>query len=385
MTNLPHRDASTDRLLRRHLPSSPEPAATDACLDADTASAWIAGRLSGPALDEAREHVAECARCQALMATLTRLETETGETRPDGAPARWWRWLVPVGAVAAMLAVVLLLPRETPRPASPVVPQQTATRQDQNKDLAFRPAPSIAEAKKDARDEARVGERDQKLEAAKPAAPATPPPAAPTPRAASPAVAAQPAAGALETKNAPLQPRQAAPPPPTTSGALDKTQAAAGANAKAAGANADAAASRNLSALQRANELTDAFRVDVVSPDGTTKWRISSRTVERSTDGGATWTTAVTVMDGTWTAGAAPSSTTLWLVGRKGLVERTIDGRTFQRVTFPETTDLSAVQATSADTATITTADGRSFGTTDGGKSWVQRLLQETPAGSFKD
>jgi photosystem II stability/assembly factor-like uncharacterized protein len=90
-------------------------------------------------------------------------------------------------------------------------------------------------------------------------------------------------------------------------------------------------------------------------------------------------------MDGTWTAGAAPSSTTLWLVGRKGLVERTIDGRTFQRVTFPETTDLSAVQATSADTATITTADGRSFGTTDGGKSWVQRLLQETPAGSFKD
>jgi hypothetical protein len=319
------------------------------------------------------------------MATLTRLETETGETRPDGAPARWWRWLVPVGAVAAMLAVVLLLPRETPRPASPVVQQQTAARQDQNKDLAFRPAPSIAEAKKDARDEARVGERDQKLEAAKPAAPATPPPAAPTPRAASPAVAAQPAAGALETKNAPLQPRQAAPPPPTTTGALDKTQAAAGANAKAAGANADAAASRNLSALQRANELTDAFRVDVVSPDGTTKWRISSRTVERSTDGGATWTTAVTVMDGTWTAGAAPSSTTLWLVGRKGLVERTIDGRTFQRVTFPETTDLSAVQATSADTATITTADGRSFGTTDGGKSWVQRLLQETPAGSFKD
>jgi hypothetical protein len=363
MTDMPHREASTDRLLRQHLPPSPEPPATDACLDADTASAWIAGRLSGPALDEAREHVAECARCQALMATLTRLETEPAETRPDDAPARWWRWLVPVGVVAAMIAVVLFLPRETPRPASPIVQERGAARQDQNKDLEFRPAPSIADAKKNARDE-------------------TPPTAA------SPA-AAQPAAATLATKNAELQPRQAAPPPPSGSGALDETQAAAGAKTKAAGANADAPASRNLGALQHAassaNELADGFRVDIVSPDGTTRWRISSRTVEKSTDRGATWTTAVTITDGRWTAGAAPSATTLWVVGRQGLVERTTDGRTFARVAFPETTDLSAVQATGAETATITTADGRSFGTTDGGKSWVQRLLQETPAGSFKD
>jgi photosystem II stability/assembly factor-like uncharacterized protein len=170
---------------------------------------------------------------------------------------------------------------------------------------------------------------------------------------------------------------------------LDKTQPAAPTvNTKAAGADA-AGSQRSLNPLQRAasqaNELADAFRVDVASPDGTTRWRISSRTVEKSTDGGATWTTALTVMDGRWTAGAAPSATALWLVGRQGLVERTTDGRTFARVAFPETTDLSAVQATSAETATITTADGRSFGTTDGGKTWVQRLLQETPAAPFKD
>jgi hypothetical protein len=362
MTDMPHRDASTDRLLRRHLPPSLEPPTTDACLDADTAGAWIAGRLSGAPLDEAREHVADCARCQTLMATLARLETEPAAAGANDAPARWWRWLVPIGVVAAMLAVVLLVPRETSRPTSPVVQEQAAARRDQNKDLEFRPAPSAAEAKKDARDEGRIGERDQKLEPAKPAAPATP-------LAAAPRAATQLDAPTLATKNAELQPRQAAPRAPSGSAARDKTQAAAAANAKGSSAN----------------ELTDAFRADVVSPDGTTRWRISSRAVEKSTDGGATWTTAVTVMDGRWTGGAAPSSTTLWLVGRQGLVERTTDGRTFQRVTFPETTDLSAVQATSAETATITTADGRSFGTTDGGKTWVQRLLQETPAAPFKD
>jgi len=54
-------------------------------------------------------------------------------------------------------------------------------------------------------------------------------------------------------------------------------------------------------------------------------------------------------------------------------------------VAFPATTDLSAVQATSAEIAIVTTADGRSFGTTDGGVTWVQRLVQETPAVPFKD
>jgi hypothetical protein len=62
-----------------------------------------------------------------------------------------------------------------------------------------------------------------------------------------------------------------------------------------------------------------------------------------------------------------------WVVGRRGLVFRSSDGRTWQRINFPEMTDLSTVRATDARDATVTTIDGRSFGTTDGGASWMAR------------
>jgi hypothetical protein len=38
-------------------------------------------------------------------------------------------------------------------------------------------------------------------------------------------------------------------------------------------------------------------------------------------------------------------------------------------------TDLLVVSATDATTATVTTADGRQFSTTDAGKTWVRRGL----------
>jgi photosystem II stability/assembly factor-like uncharacterized protein len=48
----------------------------------------------------------------------------------------------------------------------------------------------------------------------------------------------------------------------------------------------------------------------------------------------------------------------------------TTDGRSWRRVPFPEAADLAAVQAANAQAATITTADGRTFRTTDGGLTW---------------
>jgi photosystem II stability/assembly factor-like uncharacterized protein len=47
-----------------------------------------------------------------------------------------------------------------------------------------------------------------------------------------------------------------------------------------------------------------------------------------------------------------------------------IDGRSWRRVTFPETVDLRAVTAADVDNATVTTADGRVFVTVDGGQTW---------------
>jgi hypothetical protein len=354
MTDMSHRDASTDRLLRRHLTPAAEPATTDACLDGDTAGAWIAGRLGGVSLDAARAHVADCARCQALMATLARIEGQSAAVHGSDAPVRWWRWLVPVGVVAAMLAVVFLRPHEPPRAAPAVVQERAAEKQERDIPV-LRPVPPATDEKKGAREERRFTEAQPRQAATAPPAAAAPPPAS--------ASAAS-----------------AAPPPAPRTSALDKAQAA--------GASADAAPSRNLGALQgaaAANEMKDALRVDIVSPNGATRWRLTGASVEKSTDGGSTWTTIAVGVDARWTAGAAASATTFWLVARQGVVARTIDGRTFERVAFPETTDLSAIQATDAETATITTADGRSFRTTDGGKTWVLRLLQETPAAPFKD
>lgn len=70
------------------------------------------------------------------------------------------------------------------------------------------------------------------------------------------------------------------------------------------------------------------------------------------------------------TARSSPSPDVIWLVGREGIVFLATDGRTFLRVPFPEAIDLTAVTATDERNAVVTTADGRTFQTADGGRTW---------------
>ena len=116
----------------------------------------------------------------------------------------------------------------------------------------------------------------------------------------------------------------------------------------------------------------------IVSPDPSVRWRIAGSVVERSTDGGSTWETASIGVTADLTAGAAPSASVCWLVGRAGVVLLTTDGRTWRQVAFPEMTDLSGVHATDASgrEASVSTADGRTFSTTDGGVTWIPRLQE---------
>ena len=65
------RDQSVERLLRQSL-KAPQEAIADSCLDAETLAAWIDGGLSGSELAVAESHVADCARCQALVGALVR-------------------------------------------------------------------------------------------------------------------------------------------------------------------------------------------------------------------------------------------------------------------------------------------------------------------------
>jgi hypothetical protein len=114
-----------------------------------------------------------------------------------------------------------------------------------------------------------------------------------------------------------------------------------------------------------------AAPVFIQSADASTRWRIMAGTViQHSADAGATWTTQDAKVEAPLVAGSSPTAAVCWLVGRQGTVFVTVDGRTWQRLTFPEAIDLIAIIAKDADTATVTAADSRSFTTTDRGRTW---------------
>ena len=70
------------------------------------------------------------------------------------------------------------------------------------------------------------------------------------------------------------------------------------------------------------------------------------------------------------TAGAAPSATVCWIVGRSGTIIRTIDGEHWGMVKSPTGDNFVAVASDSAEHAIVTTASGQNFTTSDGGASW---------------
>ena len=297
------------------------------CLDAETLAAWCDGTLSRNDRAIAESHVATCARCQATLAAMAK-------TAPPASPRRWWqtatvRWLVPVAAVSS-LAIVVWMNRPAERPelfqfepaATSALPAASETP----------PARERAEPKREERSAAKT---------APTTAPVEPPLALEAPA---------PAAVAREEAPLPAQASaQAAPRADSFRTALSETVV--------------------ILPEQRTADRSAAFAFR--SSNQNVQWRIvAGVTVERSTDGGSTWQTQSTGATGRLTAGAAPSQTVCWLVGMGGIVLVSKDGRTWQRVEFPEPVDLVAIVAQSDSTATVTTADGREFSTTDGGKTW---------------
>jgi len=290
-----------------------EPTTAD-CLDAEQAAAWFEGGLRPAERSRLEAHVADCDRCQALLGAVAQtVPTASAETR--SASMRWLGWLLPVAAAAAIVVAVRLLPGES-ETASPAVPAE-AVMADRADEAV--PSPAAAELRDQARAEPPAPAR-QANELAKPAAP--------------------PAARAEETVG----------------------RMAAQAAAEAAPADALMAAIPSLV---------------VPSSESGVQWRVQASSIERTIDGGTTWERSALPTGSRIVAGASPSASTCWLVGRGGLVLLTTDGVTWRRVEFPDTSDLSAVEAADARTATVTTADGRRFGTTDAGNSWSSRLLQE--------
>jgi photosystem II stability/assembly factor-like uncharacterized protein len=124
-----------------------------------------------------------------------------------------------------------------------------------------------------------------------------------------------------------------------------------------------------------ASLLLDARRLQtvIVSPNRPSQWRIlANGAVQHSTDAGTTWEVQATGAPGMLTAGASPAPSICWLVGPQGIVVLSTDGRSWRRVPFPESVDLTSVRAADDRSATVNTADGRAFSTTDGGQTWTR-------------
>jgi hypothetical protein len=312
-------------MLRRVM--SDMPPVQEACIDGETLAAWSEGSIHASQASAVERHVAGCARCRALTATFVRT------TPPAPVAESLWRrwhlgWMVPIATAATAAAIWVTLPNHaaTPLPSP----------QDRN---------AVA--------------RDQRT-AAPPSAPAAEPEVRPQQEKAKAAESVtnefrqRADAGATRELAAPSSP------PP----------AVAAAERAEADANNQAAAN---SALAAAPTLRRAFAADqILSRDGSARWRIiDGQRVERSTDAGAEWTTAALNSPDRLTAGAAPSGTTCWIVGARGAVYLTTDGTRFLRLRFTEMIDLTSVFATDALTATVSSADGRSWRTTDQGQTWL--------------
>jgi photosynthesis system II assembly factor YCF48-like protein len=353
--NRPHdRDQAIDRLLRQSL-KTPPTSATDACLDAETVAAWADGGLSGEALEVAQLHVADCARCQVMVAGVVRAAAKA--PLPDPSPRRWLAWLVPLTAAAAAVAIWVAVPR-----GPGVVPQSVAENQNQAAQAKVEPAaptPRSEPSTLSKEAQATTAKRDQ--------APSDQPQAAELRKDAdrhevdrlSRDSQAGADSAALADKAPPAAAQASAPAPPPAAPAPSAAPVAREVFQTRAATNA---ASEKLAAANVA-----------ISPDPAIRWRISATGLEHSTDGGATWDSVATGVSSALTAISAPSTTVCWVVGRSAVVLRTTDGRNFSRLPFPEMADLSVVQATDARSATVTASDGRVFTTSDGGATW-QRL-----------
>ena len=331
---------SMDDLLRDTLRARASDS-TAACVDAETAAAFVDGTLSARARSAAEPHIADCPRCQAVLAALVR------STPPPNTRA-WWRrpavaWLVPAAVAAGAVAIWINVPDSGSTP-----PVQ------------------------------KMSVEVERLESAPIQSPVQPQIPAPTSRLEAADVVVR------EAAEPPAKARSA--PSPSAAAVAKRELRRVEANAPLPdAARADVATSAAPNAetvtVSGAAPVVDTMRVAtfraalspiIVSSNRLSQWRIGiSGEVEHSADAGKTWQSQTIGEKATPVAGSSPSPSVCWLVGRDGLVLLTTDeGRSWRRVPFPAGTDLVSVRATDDRTATIVSVDGSTFATSNAGLTW---------------
>jgi hypothetical protein len=400
----------------------------DQHFDAERLAAFADGTLSAAERAAAEAHAADCAQCLQLLAAMARTHED-----PPPSPGAWRlpvfvRWAAPLAAAATGVALwVYVLGEPRTEPNAPEL-ARVATEQEKvstpstgDEALAKSRVQELPQAAEVRKPDEKVGQRaaatnerkeslparaagdsrdafyreDKRAQAAQPdsafsarreaakrklepspaspqameenlrvatAAPSTPPPSPPSPSPPSPSPPLPPAAASAPAV-AGAKPASS----PTPSSVAETVATDRAAVDKLAGA---------VALRQRSGA---AAVIEASAPDRRFRWRVTDVVVERSTDGGATWVTIPAAPRAPVLAIACPSANVAWFVGRAGTVFVFSDG-TWTRATFPESVDLTAVSAVNSREAQVTTLDGRTFHTADGGRTWS---VQETPAPAF--
>lgn len=391
---------SFERLLRS---TRRDAAPADACPDAEALAAYLDGGLSRAERDTVERHASQCERCALTMAAVVRLEDAAGTpARPAVETGHWWRrwaWAVPAATAVLVAVIWTALPRhlyeDNPErtlavgdaPASPAAPEPSgasapATVAPSDRVEEGPASPSLADADNAA---PKGGPRAAAPQATVPGASVERQQGVPLHDTAETRAFAAPQAAADAA-------RESAAPPAAAAAAAGQTTAATSNSAGAAGATRDENAGGAPLAAEKAAPAPPAPSAPsappqvapapasrasaapesliVWSPARRSAWRTVGGRIERSVDGGTTWTA-----DGDITssrrvlAGAAMSEDVCWLVGEHGLVwRRTSEG--WRQAESPTTDPLIQVAARSAAEATVVTGAGIRFTTRDGGATW---------------
>ena len=392
MRNLDERDDRAGRLAAALQCSAPAGAGS-ACPDAADLAAWLDAPSGSPERRSLDEHVACCPRCQQVTAAFAKTTPPGSEVVPSpvaaGRPVRrrigLWAWLLPAAATtAAALAWFVVRPLVVAPVQGPSLQSAETTQA-----AATEPKDAVGAAQVDqaqrSREEASASNRmlaeapgtvapdterrDSREPVTRTARKSESTPPAPLPAAApvSPAPLPVPPARAQQPPPAvPVEARVAERevPPPMRAEEL-KVAGQAAAPTTVARTTGLAAAADTIGADEAAE-----FTV-ISASEPAARWRVRRGSLlERSDDGGTTWSRVGTAVPRGVLAGSAPSPDVCWLVGRRGLVLRVGPGTRLDVTAPPVDADLVRIIAQDARTAAVTTRDGDVYRTTDGGATW---------------
>ena len=125
--------------------------------------------------------------------------------------------------------------------------------------------------------------------------------------------------------------------------------------------------------------ITSEWPVKVAAPGGRVLWRAGAAgEIEKSEDGGATWTPQTSGTSAGLLGGGALSDKLCWIVGKDGTVLRTTDGQHWIKLPFPSHGDLGSVTPKDDRIAVVwVIQDKITYVTFDGGSTWIPTDIRQ--------